>query len=325
MSDTPVTTHGQIFPFMRLPYELRHKIYRFAAVRPDGYIGQADKRGRECIIGKLQATFQALIPHTVFDKIHAPTNCIHPDHEKKQLAKDFRIYGCLNLAGVCRQMHEELTTVFFESNGFELRDASAFIAFVVEIQPVRTNLIRDIRIYHTITLNMEDIEAIFGQFGGVSWETFYCLLEDNYLDQETSCSALLHVLKALRSFNNLQHFDLAYRLEVPAKYFHIWNPMNANYIIKHADSWRGQPMQWDLHTKNVLQKLRQDRKARQEQPIAVEVEQLETNDLTNEVATASGCEQLFFDVYADAMVDACLSHAEECIEDIIQNRNRQAP
>ena len=84
-------------------------------------------------------------------------------------------------------------------------------------------------------------------------------------------------------------------------------------------------MQWDLHTKNVLKKLRQDEKMRQDDPIAVEVEEFKTNDLTNKVAAASGRQQLFFDVYADAMTEACLSHAEELIEDVVQNRNKQAP
>ncbi|KAF7503695.1 hypothetical protein GJ744_003373 [Endocarpon pusillum] len=319
------TLPEKIFPFLLLPYELRNKIYHFVAVRPDGYIGQADNRDRECNIGENQARFQAHVPKTVFDKIHVPTNCLHPDHEKKQLAKDFRNYGCLNITRVCSQMHEEFTPIFFERNGFELRNASAFIEFVVQMQAARTNLIRKLRICHTITLNKDDIQEIFGQLAGVSGDTFYCLLEDNYLEDETSCSALLHVLRGLKSFNSLQEFDLVYRLEVPAEHFHISNAINAGYITQHAQNWRGEPMQWDLHTKNILQKLRQDdEKMRQDDPIAVEVEEFKTNDFTNQAATASGRRQLFDD-YADAMTEACLSHAEELIDDVVRNRTRQAP
>ncbi|ERF75544.1 hypothetical protein EPUS_08449 [Endocarpon pusillum Z07020] len=320
------TLPEKFFPFLSLPYELRNRIYHFVAVRPDGYIGQADNQGGECTIGRIQARLQAHLPKTVFDKIHVPINCLHPDHEKMQLAKDFRNYGCLNITHVCRQMHKEFTPVFFERNGFELRDASAFIAFVVKMQAVHTSLIRKLRIYHTITLNTDDIQAIFGQLGGISGDTFYCLLEDNYLNDATSCSALLHVLRALiESCNSLQQFDLVYRLEVPAEHFHVLNALNTPYITQHAQSWRGEPMRWDLHTKNVLQKLRQDEKMRQDDPIAVEVEEFKTNDFTNQVATASGRRQLFFDVYADAMTEACLSHAEELIEDVVQNRTKEAP
>ena len=61
MSDDIAKISDQIFPFMKLPYELRHQIYRFAAIKPDGYIGEVDDCGMERAVGAQQAQIKSMI------------------------------------------------------------------------------------------------------------------------------------------------------------------------------------------------------------------------------------------------------------------------
>lgn len=331
MSNTVIKIPDNIFPFMNLPCELRQKIYRLIALKSDGYIGQADRGGVKCAMGTAQANFRAAISANFSDDLHAPFGCLHPIHEKQQILKDFRDYRCINVALACRQMYNEITEVFFEGNGFELRDAYDLMQFVLLIGTPCMSLIRKLRLYHYIDLQTEDLQAIF-EDPGVGDRTFCDLLATNYLDDDQPGSAIVQVLKYLKSCNNLKDFELAYRLEVPGDYFSIiratsdyYNAAegtNANYLPNYKHNWLGETMQWSFHTKNVLEKLRQDNGERTNEIFNVEATCFSTNELAEEIATALGRRKMFFGYYAQAMSAACLNHAETCIESTAHGQNR---
>lgn len=319
MPDPAAQTPNNKFRFMSLPCELRTKIQRFATIKPDGYIGQADDDGVNCALGAKLSLNKAFISADPFDHFHFPAGCRHPLHEKKQIFRDFREYRCVNLLLTCRQMYEEVTCLFFKENGFELRDAYDMIQFFLLIGPYRVNLIQKLRLYYNINLTVEDFQALF-EHRHIS-KTFYQKLELEYLDNDEPSSDIVRVLNHLKSCKNVKDFDLVYRLQVPGHYFSFAKAAYLGYDLGFAGQWSGQSMQWNVHTEYVLEKLRQDNGEHTSNIIDVGQAVFTANDLAYDVAVFLGREE-DFKICASILGLACIAHAENCIENTAVGQNR---
>jgi hypothetical protein len=332
MSNALARIPDQVFPFMSLPFELRQNVYRHAAVKRNSYIGQADKHGVRCAIGRAQssyfhsahADFQTSIANNLSEEIHEPVGCLHPIHEIKQIHQDFLDYRCVNLALSCSQVHKELTEVFFKDNGFELRNGRDLMEFFLLIGNPCMNLISTLRLYHNINLSNDDFQATFGQL--IDRKTLKSILEIDYLVDDTPASPIVQVLKFLQSCKTIKNFDLTYRLEVPGEFFNDVEAAGTSevldYALAFAHDWLGKSMQWDIHTKSVLEKLRQDNGVRSTELIKVEKSAFTPNLLACEIAVVLDEKELFLEEYAGAMAKACLNHAETCVESAGFGRNR---
>jgi hypothetical protein len=312
MGDT-VTGREKSFPFMTLPYELRKKIYRFAAIKPDGYIGQANTDGVECAIGAQAPELMTAYSLAGLDNdLHFPSNCRHPSHEKEQLFQDFRLYRCVNLALTCREFYAETTAVFFKENGFELCDANDMMQFLFLIGSYRANLIRKLRLLYDINLNVDYFENIL-QKRRVSGKIFYQNLELQYLTDDVPNSTFVNVLKLIKTFQSLKGFELVYRLKVPGNIFDPIKDGNVGYISNYNRLWFGESFQVDVHTENVLEKLRQDNGKLTHNVVDVLLASVTANDLAEHVNTIVAGKN-FLRFLSGILVGACVAHAESCIE-----------
>jgi hypothetical protein len=319
-SDNITQVPQQISSFMRLPRELRDKIYGFAAIKPDGHIGQIDEDGVACGLGAVH--LHKDLPSDPSDHFHFPSGCRHPIHEKKQIFQDFCDYRCVNFALTCRVVYTELSTVFFKGNGFELRDAYDLKQFLLLVGPFRSSLIQRIRLFHHIKLKVEDFQDVFDP-AWVDSLTFYHMLEQEYLDDDEPGSDLVRVLKYIKTCDNIKNFELVYRFEVPGEYFSVAKEGTTGYILNYAHCWFGESMKWEVHTENVLKKLRQDKgddkgddkeaDKNADEEIYVELADFKANNLTKELATVQ-FDEGELDQYSFALMSACIAHAENCIE-----------
>jgi hypothetical protein len=306
-------------PLMNLPYELRRKIWGFAAIKPDGYIGQADDNGVTCGVGVEVARSGEISLNDEYH--HFPHGCRHPAHEWTTILQDYRDYRCSNLALICRQTNVEVSEVFFRKNGFEFRDAHNLICFFSMIGLHNNQLVQKVRLHHNITINKDNFPTIFGATG-IGCKTLYLIFEQEYLGQDESTSALVSVLKSLKSWDKIKDFQLVYRLNIPGSCFNVARSADTGILLDIEHYWRGENMQWEIRTKNVLEKLRQGKNGSTTSPIAVELDFFTANALADAVATTFGRRHRYFVLYADVLIDACLAHAEDCIEETAAGQDR---
>lgn len=306
-------------PLMSLPRELLKKICEFLTAKPNGYIGRADDCGVECALGAeaveraLEAQANgawALLANGGPDGFHFPSDCRHPSHEKNQMAQDFRDYRNLNLARTCRQMSEDVEEAFFQENGFELGDAQHMLQFLRLIGDKHASLIRKFTVFYNINLKVEDVQNMF-TFRHA--RVFYYLLEQDYLDDDGPTSDIVHVMKYIKTMNNIQNFNLVYRLEIPQDYFMVSKAPNFANILHSFGFWQGESKQWESCMKNVLEKLRQDSGVGINGTIDIQESSFWSSDVAEKMAVILGVPGVLQPFYR-AMALACINHAETCIE-----------
>jgi hypothetical protein len=334
MSNVVARIPNQAFPFMRLPVELRQNVYRYLVIKPDSYIGQFDKHGVSCAIGQAQANIYnahafanfstAIAMATSFEEVHEPVGCLHPTHELKQIHQDFHDYRCINFALTCRQVNEEIREVFFKENGFALQAGQDLMQWFLLIGNRSMNLITKLRLFHYIDMSKEDFQVIFGDLPCSA--TFHSLVENNYLQDDAAGSAIVQVLSFIQRCKNIKDFELVYRLEIPGHFFADEEAAETSIVLDellfYAHHWVDKNMQWDVRTKNVLEKLRQADGVRALEVIRVEGAAFERNLLADEVAMIVNERDLFSE-YAGALGRVCINHAESCIESAgARGRNR---
>ena len=303
---------------MDLPRELRKRICWFAAVKPNGYIGQADDNGVNCALGAQATGIPAVLAAERPDGFHFPSGCRHPSHEKSQMSQDFRDYRCLNIALTCRKMSEDVDEAFFMGNGFELRDAQHMLQFLRLIGDERASLIRKFSVFYNINLMAQEVQDMF-DFS--DYKGFYYLLEQDYLDDDGPTSDIVRVMQYVKTKNNIQKFDLVYRLEIPIDYFMVSKEPNFAEILSSFGFWKGESKQWQLYTKNILEKLRQDNGVGTNRIINVEEGSFWSSDIAEKIAVILGVPGILQPYYR-TMALACFNHAETCIENSDTSGNR---
>jgi hypothetical protein len=177
------------------------------------------------------------------------------------------------------------------------------------------NLVSKLRLFHYLDLSKIDFQVVFGDLPSPA--AFLGLIENNYLHDDEADSAIVQVLKFLRSCMNVRDFELVYRLEIPGDFFSDEEGAETSNVLDdllfYAQDWVDKPMQWDIHCKNVIEKLRQDVGVRAEEVMRVETTAFKTNLLADEVALIVNEHDLFLE-YAVALGQGCINHVETCIE-----------
>lgn len=315
MADSAPFVPAGVFPFPSLPFELRDKIYRYAAIKCDGYIGEADPNGVECgLDNEANSTTWDCPLASKLDfavSFHFPSGCRHPIHEKEQLGKDFRDYRCANLALTCSWIYEEVTNIFFKENGFELRDVHSMFMFFATIGMHRVQQIPRLRLYRNIELDIDLYETMFER-NGVDTRALYQTLEQEHLNDDEPGSLLVRMMAFLKACFNFQKFDLVYRFEVPGGCFDV---VRAGLV-----SWSGETFKWDMQIDNFFEKLRQDVGEGTDQIFHIDSD-IKTDSFAKAVAQATDLRDLH-GLIAHIVRRACVAHAENCIENSSVGGNR---
>lgn len=275
----------------RLPEEMLWSIVCAAAIKPDGYIGQAREGGVECTLAAGTTNYDTFqLPYTAaHNHSHFPKGCRHPDHEKTQLLHDFRQYRSINLALTCKKIYGYVALVFFGENGFELRDASDVLPFF-DMVGRHSELVEKIRFYHELQFHEHHFHQLFGP-DGIHQKRVYRIFEEYYLDDNEPVTNFVNALTYLKTCNNIKDFELVYRLDFPAQYFHVDRIDHVGFA-PDGSYWFGEDMHWVVHVKGVLEKLRQDNGEYTNQVLAVRASS-SMNGLAQAVGEAWGLENDF--------------------------------
>lgn len=134
------TTKGQ-FPFLKLPGELRNKIYDYAIVRHYYQIEWVDNSHKsKSLTYRLPRLGKAYGPRLDSGSAarRRQLDCSRHAPSQKRLPKDSIHPGPAALLAVCRDMHKEACSVFYSQSCFTFHGLGALRHFLNNLSPVAT-------------------------------------------------------------------------------------------------------------------------------------------------------------------------------------------
>ncbi|KAI4694366.1 hypothetical protein J4E81_006583 [Alternaria sp. BMP 2799] len=131
----------KIFPFLKLPAEIRNIIYEYTLIDPSGInlvgVFKHKRRNVERISAKLQAS---LVEGSSWSDAHRMSNSVRKNQEEKPAPL------VTSLLAVSKQIHQEGVDILYGKNEFIFTDSFALYNFMINLGPNRSKSLKTLRI-----------------------------------------------------------------------------------------------------------------------------------------------------------------------------------